>query len=545
MNPSMFMEKYQTGFRAILIFALSIVFVSLCIHQSRIKGRLCSFPNYDDVVYLYQGALLQKMVADHGIGGFQGFLKESDLHSPFSIFLAAVSFAVLGIRDDAPYIGNLVVVVGYLAGLTWFFKRLKFSDWLLCAIMFLTLPFMTIGVVEFRPDIAWAVVTGFGVVWFVTEPVVISDYSKAALSGLFLGLSLIIKPTTFAMTVLLYSGAIISRAAIFYLTRRQAPSPGVIRCLKGSVISLIVASLVAGPYWARYGHEVWDYFYLNSFGANKAVWSLDIGLHDSIMYYINGTGGASNLGRSGAIVFMFAFLCAVFSFVRFRRIRLTMVFLMLIILGAWGVNSVAPMKQPFLGGGFYGLLIFSSAYVIAMVYGADDLGFKSRVVSRVALCLVCAGSIASYAWPECSDYFKTRMDSLANLKGSNEFLVRNLKESGAGIPKNILFTQAGPIIMEGVGLSMLRNNLNTAMHWGTFIRTADGFRYTYPDYDWVLLQDPGMKGSSPNMPSEGILPEFQAVIAADSNYKVHAEYVDSEGKRITIYSRIGRNHAAE
>jgi len=531
--------------RAFLIVVLTAVFVSLCVQQSRIKGRLCSVPNYDDVVYLYQGALLQKTVANEGINGFLRFLRETDLHSPFSIFLAAVSFAILGIRDDAPYIANLIVVVGYLAGLTWFFRKLKFFDWLLCAVMFLTLPFMTIGVVEFRPDIAWAVMAGFGVVWFVTEPAVFSNYSKAALSGMFLGLALTIKPTTFAMTVLLYSGAIISRAVIGYSTLRESQSPGTIRIIKGAIIVLIVACLFAGPYWLRYGREVWEYFYINSFGVNKAVWSLDMGLFDSITYYITGAGGVSNLGRSGAILFLFTLLCASLAFVRFRQIRLNMVFLMLILLGACAVNSVASMKQPFLGGGFYGVLIFSSAYLIALVYGANDLGIRARVILRIVLCFFCAASIISYAWPDCSDYFKTRMDSLANLKGSNEFLVRNLKESGSGIPKSILFTQAGPIIMEGVGLSMLRDNLNPTMRWGAFIRNAEGFRWTYPNFDWVLLQDPGMKGSSPNMPSEAILPEFQAVIAADPNYKVHAEYIDADGKRIVIYSRIDRNHGAE
>ena len=192
-------------------------------------------------------------------------------------------------------------------------------------------------------------------------------------------------------------------------------------------------------------------------------------------------------------------------------------------------------------------MIFFSAYLIALAYKAENLKTWIKVIFRVALCLFCVSSIISYAWPEYSDYFKSQKDSLANLHDSNEFFVRNLQKCREDIPKQILSTQAGPIIMEGIQLSMMRSNPNIAIRWhmGAFIRTADAFRYTYPIFDWVLLQDPGMKGSSPNMPSEAVLPEFRAVISADQNYKVHAEYVDPDGKRITIYSRTGRNQTAE
>ena len=202
------------GLRLLIIVLFTAIFTQLCVQESKVNGRLSSSPNYDDCTYCLEGAILLKDVKEEGVHGFFEYLNEpgpNGFHSPYSIILAAVSYALFGPYETSPYYGDALLVIIYLACLGWIFRSLPTPAWMLALALFLTPPFITMGVVEFRPDIAWAVSIGFGVVFTVTSEEVFQNPRRAALAGLFLALALVIKPSTFVMTLLLYSGAIFSR----------------------------------------------------------------------------------------------------------------------------------------------------------------------------------------------------------------------------------------------------------------------------------------------------------------------------------------------
>ena len=102
------------------VLLISCTFVRWSISESFAHGRLASEPNYDDVTYLYSGArILQSVRAGDVIKALTSYM-----HSPFSVLLAATSFAVWGVKDWAPYAGNVVIVLCYLLLLCYFLRRL-------------------------------------------------------------------------------------------------------------------------------------------------------------------------------------------------------------------------------------------------------------------------------------------------------------------------------------------------------------------------------------------------------------------------------------
>ena len=101
------------------VLLVSGIFVYRSLIESFAHGRLASEPYYDDVGYLYPGAIVCRHSRRVCFWTLTGYM-----HAPFSVLLAASSFAVWGAKDWAPYAGNVVVVICYLLALCYFLRQL-------------------------------------------------------------------------------------------------------------------------------------------------------------------------------------------------------------------------------------------------------------------------------------------------------------------------------------------------------------------------------------------------------------------------------------
>ncbi len=533
------------GLRCLIVLVLSLVFTAFCVGKSRQIGRLATSPNYDDCVYFYQSTVLLQEVKSHGIAGLSTFLTEQGLHSPYSILLAAVSFALLGPENASPYWASGLLVLAYLSGVGWFLRRLPWAAWLAALLLFLTLPFITMGVVEFRPDIAWATVTGFGVVWIVTAEEIFRRPSRAALAGLLLGLSLLIKPTTFAMTGILYAGALLSRpAGAFWRDRRlqglRGAMPGMAACAGAAL-------LVAGPYWAFFGKDAWGYFWVHSFGEYKGFWAFHGSPAEFFLYYLSGEAFFSNVAWSGLVLLALGLVSVFLLVSRKPGVRFKVLVLFGLMAAALVINTLAKMKSPFLGGGIYGVWIFSTAYFIA---GAWEGLFSSprRAVRNLSLAaLVLAAGIAGgvYQWPLYSNWGLDR-SRIENYRAVNERMEAFLARQADLPPKGIFFTQVGPIVPEVMGLWFARQNYKIESG-NAVVADEDRFRADYPGFEWIILQEPGVMGSTPIAPSELLLPRFFEIVSGDTRYRILEEFSAMDGKKIWIFGRTAdsREDAAD
>jgi hypothetical protein len=484
-----------------------------------------------------------------GLNGFINYVHEpppcGGFHSPYSVLLAAASYALLGINDAAPYYGNALVVFTYLCFMGWLLRGIPTVPWVFTMVVFLAPPFITMGGVEFRPDIAWAIVVGFGAVYVITCDRMFRSPIHALIAGLLLGLALDIKPSTFVMTLLLFGGGMTSRVVGAILEKRLKPDFKVLLGISACVAGVV---LVAGPYWKYYGKEAVDYFLENSFGKNKLVWIYQGNLHDFLFYYLTGEGWRSNMQYSGLLILIVAVICLIYLGIKKPDLRWKLISLNILILGAFAVNTAAQMKSPFLGGGIYGTFLFSASYVMgsAWVIFQNNGESTRRQVGRNALLLILTVlAVVIYRWPTASDWERNR-DSAENFRKANDFMKETLNSHSGDAPKSILFMQSGPIVMEPTGLYLESMHLRSTLASGAFYRSDDDFRHNYQGtywnhnqvVDWIVIPEQGVMGSGPTFPSEQLLPQFLRILKADPNYSQIAEFVSGNGKKVWIYSKV-------
>ena len=529
--------------RGIVILILTALFTVYCVRESRIIGRLSTAPNYDDCTYCLSGAVLLNDLKEDGLHGFAEYLKKSapcgGFHSPFSVLLAAASYALFGFHEASPYFANALVVLFYLCGVGWILRSLPIFPWILGLILFLTPPFITIGVVEFRPDIAWGIVVGFGVVFIVTSGKILRSPLHAFLAGLAFGLSLIIKPSTFVMTLLLFGGAITSRMIGAILEKRLRPDG---KAMVGLLVFLAATLVVAAPYWSYYGKETFQYFLDNAFGVNKLVWNYRGSRHEFLFYYITGEGWRSSMYLSGTLIAILEIACLIYLSYSRPDLRWKLGSLILLMLGGLTVNSVAQMKSVFLGAGFYGILFFSSSYLLATAWDSLSTEKGTRIPNQLKIALLILLTCTSYLfyrWPDASNWGRNRVEA-ENYRNARDFMEAILKAHPDDCPKSILFMQSGPIVIETTGIYLELVHRRASIASGAFYRGIDEFREHYPWSDWIVIPEQGVMGASPNLPSEGLLPECLAILNNDTNFRKIAEFTSGNGKKAWIYSKISK-----
>jgi hypothetical protein len=527
--------------RCLVILILTSLFTILCVRESRVIGRLSTSPNYDDCTYSLSGAVLLGDLKADGVLGFAEYLKKQapcgGFHSPYSVLLATASYAVFGINEAAPYYGNALVVLVYLCGVGWMLRSLPALPWMLGLILFLSSPLITMGVVEFRPDVAWGIVVGFGVVLIVTSEKLFRSQRHAFLAGLPLGLALVIKPSTFVMTLLLFGGAITSRIIGAFLEKRLKPERTV---ALGIFAFLVGALIVAAPYWIFYGKEILSYFLDNAFGVNKSVWIYHGSRHDFLFYYLTGDGWRSAMWFPGTAIGILGIACMIYLSGRRPDLRWKLTSLILLMLGGLAVNSVAQIKSVFLASGLYGTLFFSASYLLATAWVSFAAGKESRTVTRIKigiLILLTGTACLFYRWPDDSNWGSDPANS-ANLKNARDFMEATLKGHPDDFPKSILFMQSGPIISETTGIYLESVHRRALIASGAFYRGIDEFRQHFPWSDWIVIPEQGVMGARLNMPSEQLLTECLAILNNDSNFHQIAEFTAANGKKVWIYSKV-------
>jgi hypothetical protein len=463
----------------------------------------------------------------NGVNGIGTFLDSRGLHAPYSTIIAAISLWLTNGNIASVYYANALIVILYLLGISYFIWRIKPLLFAVLLLLFLTPPILTMGVVEFRPDILWGLLTGFAAVWIITEDKIFTSPKHSLFAGLLLGIDLLVKPSTFALTILVICTALLSRFLKYLYLQKE---PKIYRSwLQGILTVVSVAIIIAGPYFFKYGNDIWVYFFDNCFGKNKELWATKITLIDSLKYYINGPGALDNLGTAG-IFYFFAFIYLSSNIIIFEKnLRFDAIVISIAIICTIFVNSVSDVKGPFSGGVIYGLLMFGSAYLMGQQQGFLSLDRRYIIAIFIAI------TIFTYAhqWPKYSLW----TENGAIYKKSNDS-VKSLLVSDAVIsPSSILFMQTGPIVPQTIALTMAFKNKNILVESGALFRSTEDFYKAYSNYQWVILQDPGVQGGRADMPSEKILPACLNLMSLDKNYCLLKKIAASKEKYIYIYSK--------
>jgi hypothetical protein len=513
---------------AAISFTLAICFTIIVFKFSKDHGKLLSIPLYDDCVYFLKSTT---MIEDFRKGRFLEAIP-APIHSPFSVLLAGGAFALLGHHDYAPYLANGLIIFGFLGFLGMCLQPISVIGLVPLLILFLCLPFSALAILEFRPDLAWGILVGALGVLLVTRPRLFQSVSASICTGLLLALCLLTKPSTFAMSFLIFFGG----AAASFLIGWSEKSGKVFLYdfFRGFLISLLTAFILVLPYFIYEGSHIWNYFVIHSFGVHKDLWKFTGDFREQIRYYITGLGGQSNLGPVGALLSLWTFLAMVaIVWQGNRQLRLKVFFGALLIMSVYTINTMALAKSPFLGAAIYGSFFCFTAWMLGQVWSLFPR-FRTWLVSLWWASAFVA--ILLFRWPPASmiDSKTAAFQSEANRKAYS--VIKSALDNNSN--RRVLVLLPGPIIPEVLALWAVREGRPLEHVNGAVISTEDELQKELSLAQIVVSQDSGLPGSHPNLPIESLLDTANRLLKESASFSAVDSIRDENGKSIFIYEKL-------
>lgn len=513
------------------ILFVSGTFAYWSLRESFAHGRLATEPNYDDVAYFLSGTqVLQSLRSGHVMQTLGSYM-----HSPYSVLLAASSFAICGAKDWAPYAGNVVVVICYLAALSYFVCHLPTGVQMGALLAFLSFPFATMAVVEFRPDIMWSVLVGFTAVYLSTANREFSSRVEGAALGFVYGAAMMTKPSTFLMTT-----AVIGLAGVLRTLRGAFSGKlTLLRFFGWLTCFFLAALLVAGPYYSLHFREIWSYFYKNSFGINKHIWVQAQTLSTHLGHYIDSQNAStSNLGRWRLPILFFVGLGLPLGILRTkdREKRAIFASLAVLVIATWLASSLFGMKSPFLGGAFYGTLIFACAYLLAEVVKPAQELLSRPIAQSLSFAGLAGVSFAMHTWPAYSewDWTRARFYRRANIGVWKEIRSAASNYSPADGVIDVYCSNSSPIPAELPALRALQKRIPLRMHSGSLADSMNAQRLIFERCDMLVTQDPGLPEVNPNFPSEKIQAHITSELLSRPEFRLTRSILAVENKQIYV-----------
>ena len=533
--------------KVLLVVLLAYLFSLLCVHLSERKGRLESVPTYDDVVYILTGLDLARSIQDHGIAGWSDHYQRYGSHGPFPELQAALTIYLVGFSVRQIYVSNFLLISIFLFFLLYFFSSLKTGVQFLLLGCFLCLPFAIMTVVEFRPDMAWAIFLGFATVYIVTRRDFFLTILPSVAFGLLAGLAFLGKPSTFPMTGLTLGLAVLGRLVLeFYRPERPVVSKLFLRLAGRCLIMLATGSVVTGLYLYYFGRQILNYFRDNIFGTSRVIF--DYFSHYPWNFYLWGKGFQSNIGLSGLILIVAAL--AVLAFARRLSVyeRTELEVCGILMLTAYAINAHAPVASPFLAGALYGTLIFTMAYVLGRYFlntnarteidrqtqsaqeGRQIISFnRSSGWLPAALFLAC---LVFCHWPTYSKV----AGSGRYLRAVHENLYSYLEQ--IPFPSRICLTQASPTIRENIIIWYLLHSHRAPeiLSVASVISFDEGWTMV-EGCNVIIAQDSGLKGTIAWLPCEKWQDQIVNRLKNSPDYRLVRSWPDSHGKNLYVFQR--------
>jgi hypothetical protein len=318
--------------------------------------------------------------------------------------------------------------------------------WSLIA-MVLALPMVGELVVVFRPDMFYGWVFALGLVWMVTHPIAAARLTTLLKMGGWLGATLLVKPSVYPQTCLLFVGAMTLRVLLdVTLTERRAPISTIIRnCL----VIIAIGSAIALPHYWYALATINDYIKETIFGSRKEFWARSMSLRESLLYYVTGLGQHQMLGER--LVIVTALLCSFSAAILFgrrttRSARLEWIGVVLVMLATYALPTLNQTKTPYLGVGFLSLTIVAVMYTANLLFRqAKSRHQPAPLPLRIACVLAAVISVTFFSWPSVKGSRASAVVAQHNQTVADLYALIQ-KYAGRANEPHIMITAAGPRI---------------------------------------------------------------------------------------------------
>jgi hypothetical protein len=302
---------------------------------------------------------------------------------------------------------------------------------------------------------------------------------------------------------------------------------------------LLGTLLLAGLYYFLHYEQIWGYFYENSFGKNKDIWIAPQTLSSHLGYYIaQDFAAASNLGRWRLPLIWFVAVALLFSGFRTNEGEKRLVFASLatLVVAVWLASSLFGMKSPFLGGAFYGSLIFASAYLLAEVLEpARDIFLRPLLQSLtfVGLAIV---AYAMHTWPAYSEWNFSRANFY---RTANRGVWKEIRKAAKSYTPtdgvlDVYYSNSSPIPLDLQRLRALQSKVTLRMHAGSMTESMEDQRAIFERCDMIVVQDPGLPEVNTNFPGEKLQGQITKEVLSRPGFRLAKQILVSDKKRIYV-----------
>jgi hypothetical protein len=518
------------------VLLLAAAVLTAVVFQASLRhGRLAHPPRYDDVYYLSQGAVWLARFESEGV---LGVLREYIVHPPHSVFsvgLAAVCFAIFGVAEWAPYIGNVVVVLAYLAAGRWAFRGVSGWQRLGGSLLIAMLPLTVMGAHEFRPDAMAALFQALGIMLVFSRPVTAPGWGLFR-AGLAIGASLLCKPSVFIATGIASAGAIGLATAAEWIASRP-PWRAFLRPWALFAAGLLsMAALYPPVGWAA----EWHYFYTNIMGDAARFWAGSEGLWTHLRWYLTGPAGRIMLGTQLYLLLAIAGIGALHMSRRGgsgEGWRVAAMGCLLLLL--WAMASLNRMKSEFLGLPFQVLLVLASLSGFAAVLR----GPRGRLAS-FWLVVALGASVLFFRMPH-------KWSIPVSPGGTSERELVDgvydaVRKASGGRGGSVLVTTVGMVTPGVLDFYSARDDADLEFRGNIFTESIDSFRDQLAQVDYVIVAEEGIGppyvseryGSAEYFPYAHLQNEMIAAIESEGDFDRIARYpVGPNGESFMVFRR--------
>lgn len=510
-----------------LSILLGLLVISSALERSAAVGRLSIPPAYDDVGYVLSGFNLYSTFLEKGLSAvLVPILHE---HAPFQSILAMIGDILFGVGPWSAYLANGFLVIALVLVLLALTQSLQPVGRFAIIVYVVSLPLIGNLVTEFRPDFYWGLLCGVAIYLMFDPAFLRGDRVSIYAPAIFVALALLAKPSASPATAVLLGFAAL---LAFWLQRPLRPR------LFNIGIFILLVLVIAGPYFAINVAAIYDYIHatmVEQYDVNK----LDAPFWTHALYFGAGYTNQFTLSTALWVGIVLFFWNSAFLFLNGRRDDLIRYCCFaLVILLAYLIPTMAPVKTPFLGSIFYGAFLFFTVWGLVLAFGArkDPAWPGPRWLNlgpAVGPALLIFMTVMTFrGWPLLS-----KQDNAAEWTRASDHLTAALERAVTAIglhrPAIVFITGAFPVSSANVSLFSRWHGVNMEGDGGYYLRTIDEEKEHALRADFVLISQKVIG----RYPGSELNPELLQWIRSSDDFALVTDFTYSDGLHAYLFRK--------
>lgn len=525
-------DKNQLSPAAALICGvLALMLAAVMLNLSARAGRLAVPLGYDDVSYVLSGFKVhQALIA----GDKLAVLSElSRSIAPMHAGIAALAQGLFGFREWAVYAMNVPLLLALIGGVLWMARPLGLLPQIAIALVILSMPLAGNLVTEFRPDFMWGFLCGFAAYLIFDRRFLRGSAAYQVAVAVVSALALSAKPSALPATLVFLGYA--AGASFLLLLKEEIDAGRSTRKYWERFGFLLGAVAVLGaPYYLQNASRLFKYIYSvftvqNIYASKDDIWY-------QFTYYSVGQAYYLTLHLVlwlGLAVFVInVFICVHQD----RQALWRYIVYSTIVLVAYIVPTMSPIKSYYLGGIFYGSFVIFTVHGLVRIF--VTLGGYSSTATRIAASALVV--LAFFEFQPSSMLITESQRKAKEIRAVNEQVIDGLAREVAARQWNraplVFVPGPTPITSDYLQLKMGWAGLPVRGKSGYYLRTLQEQLDRLQRADFVVLTE-----AQNAFPGQILSPELIARVRSDPAFFQIVDFTNSRGEHTYLFAQRSKD----